>query len=143
MRVDRGMVISAFAQYEHLDELQAAVKANPELEAAIGGDYLVRPDIVIWREGLDENTLQASERVGGEVSLLSPVRSANSSHPRRILHASVSCKWTIRSDRVQNTRTEALNLARNRKGRAPHIVAVTMEPLPGRLASIAVGYRRH
>ena len=56
-----------------------------------------------------------------------------------ILHASVSCKWTIRSDRTQNSRAEALNLLRNRKGRAPHIAVVTAEPLPSRLASIAMG----
>ena len=45
----------------------------------------------------------------------------------------------MRSDRAQNTRTEALNLIRNRKGRLPHIVAVTMEPMPSRLASLALG----
>ena len=56
-----------------------------------------------------------------------------------ILHASVSCKWTIRSDRSQNTRTEALNLLRNRKGHTPHIVAVTAEPLPTRIATLALG----
>ncbi|GAB4419955.1 MAG: hypothetical protein Fur0044_16610 [Anaerolineae bacterium] len=45
----------------------------------------------------------------------------------------------IRSDRSQNTRTEALNLIRNRKGHLPHIVAVTAEPLPTRLAALALG----
>src|SRR5206468_12967837 len=56
-----------------------------------------------------------------------------------ILHASISCKWTIRSDRAQNARSEALNLIRNRKGRTPHIAVVTGEPLPSRLASLALG----
>ena len=42
-----------------------------------------------------------------------------------ILHASVSAKYTMRSDRAQNSRTEALNLIRNRKGHLPHIVVVT------------------
>jgi hypothetical protein len=32
-----------------------------------------------------------------------------------------------------------LNLVRNRKGNLPHIVAVTAEPLPTRLASLALG----
>ncbi len=36
-------------------------------------------------------------------------------------------------------RAEALNLIRNRKGKTPHIVAVTFEPMPSRLASIALG----
>lgn len=44
-----------------------------------------------------------------------------------------------RSDRGQNARTEALNLIRNRKGRLPHVVSVTAEPLPTRLASLALG----
>ena len=68
---------------------------------------------------------------------LTPLRSANSLVP--ILHASVSCKWTIRSDRSQNARTEGLNLVRNRKGPTPHIVVVVGEPLPARIASIAFG----
>ena len=56
-----------------------------------------------------------------------------------VLHASVSAKWTMRSDRAQNSRTEALNLIRNRKGNLPHIMVVTNEPLPSRLASLALG----
>lgn len=45
----------------------------------------------------------------------------------------------MRSDRAQNSRTEALNLIRNRKGNLPHIVVVTGEPAPSRLASLALG----
>ena len=56
-----------------------------------------------------------------------------------IVHAVISCKWTLRSDRAQNARSEALNLIRNRKGRTPHIVVVTGEPMPSRLASLALG----
>ena len=45
----------------------------------------------------------------------------------------------MRSDRAQNSRTEALGLIRNRKGHLPHIVVITGEPLPSRLASLALG----
>ena len=45
----------------------------------------------------------------------------------------------MRSDRAQNARSEALNLMRNRKGPLPHIVVVTGEPTPNRIASIALG----
>ena len=51
----------------------------------------------------------------------------------------MSCKWTIRSDRVQNIRHECLQMIRHRRGRQPHLVTVTAEPLPTRLASIARG----
>ena len=39
----------------------------------------------------------------------------------------------------KNARSEALNLIRNRKGRLPHVVVVTGEPLPSRLSAIALG----
>ena len=68
---------------------------------------------------------------------MADLRKSNGGKP--ILHASVSAKWTMRSDRAQNSRTEALNLIRNRKGHLPHIVVVTGEPLPSRLASLALG----
>lgn len=60
-------------------------------------------------------------------------------NPLPILHASISAKWTMRSDRAQNSRTEALGLIRNRKGHLPHIVVITCEPLPSRLASLSLG----
>ena len=68
---------------------------------------------------------------------MASLRAANGGLP--LLHASISCKWTIRSDRVQNARSEALNLIRNRKGRLPHVMVVTGEPLPSRLSAIALG----
>ena len=73
------------------------------------------------------------------IAYLTPLRERNRPPETLILHASISCKWTIRSDRSQNTRTEALNLIRNRKGHTPHIVAVTAEPMPTRIASLALG----
>ena len=45
----------------------------------------------------------------------------------------------MNSFREQNNQTDPLNLIRNHKGNMPHIVAVTFEPLPNRLASIALG----
>lgn len=69
--------------------------------------------------------------------LMTDIRKSNGGKP--ILHASVSAKYTMRSDRAQNSRTEALNLIRNRKGHLPHIVVVTAEPMPNRLASLALG----
>ncbi len=137
--------IAAFDQYEHLAALDALLKRlknEPALSTALSGDYLITPDIVIGRKPVTDATINSKGTViadGDKVSTLTPLRIANNPPAGRILHASVSCKWTIRSDRAQNTRTEALNLIRNRKGRTPHIMAVTAEPMPTRLSSIAVG----
>ena len=110
---DGSSVLSDFAQYEHLATLMTLSQKYPDLAAAIGYDYMIRPDITI------------SEMT--------------QTHNKPVLIASISAKLTMRSDRAQNSRTEALNMIRNRKGHLPHIVVVTAEPLPGRIASIALG----
>ncbi|MFJ4980503.1 NgoMIV family type II restriction endonuclease [Streptomyces coeruleorubidus] len=45
----------------------------------------------------------------------------------------------MRSDRVQNIRHEFLHMIRHRHGRLPHLVTVTAEPMPSRIAAIARG----
>lgn len=130
--------IAKYEQYSHLVALDDAAKKDPVLAAALGSDYTIVPDIIISREPeLDETINLPRLVVDEEIARLTSLRKLNNS--LQILHASVSCKWTIRSDRAQNARSEALNLIRNRKGRLPHIVVVTAEPLPSRLASIALG----
>jgi hypothetical protein len=113
-QVARGRVIWEFAQYRHLHQIDRALQQSPALRVTIGTDYLIKPDVT----------------VGLVVPLLGSLP---------VLHAAVSCKWTIRSDRVQNVRHEFNQMIRHRRGRQPHLVAVTAEPLPSRLASIARG----
>jgi hypothetical protein len=130
--------IARYEQYAHLTALDRAAKNDPELAAALGSDYTITPDIVIVRETVDDSTINANNfLINEQVTKLASLRKSNQGMP--LLHASISCKWTIRSDRAQNARSEALNLVRNRKGRLPHIVVVTAEPTPSRLASIALG----
>lgn len=136
--VEKGRQISLFDQYAHLDELRILASASRELKTLLGTDYLIKPDIVVTRAAepdseINRFSLLVDEKIANQTAL----RQANGARPT--LHASISCKLTIRSDRVQNTRSEALNLIRNRKGRLPHIVAVTAEPLPSRIAAIALG----
>ena len=129
---------SDFAQYEHLAYLNALTTQNAQLAAALGNDYLVAPDVVVYRDLYEDDEINAVQRiVDTDVSKMADIRKANGGKP--ILHASVSAKFTMRSDRAQNSRTEALNLIRNRKGHLPHIDEVTAEPMPNRLASLALG----
>jgi len=113
--VERKRVISDFAQYFHLAQLDAVIKQDDTgvLSVEVGRDYMIKPDVTVGY----------------------PLQAAAPLH----LHAAVSCKWTIRSDRVQGVRYEGAMLARHRRGRQPHFVLVTAEPLPTRLASIARG----
>ncbi|MBV1925919.1 MAG: hypothetical protein KUG62_02105 [Rhodobacteraceae bacterium] len=136
--VDRNREISEFEQFSHLEDLRLISAHNQELKILLGGDYLIKPDVVVMRAPEPDTGInQLANYVDNSVGTYSPLRSANMALP--FLHASISCKLTIRSDRVQNTRSEALNLIRNRKGALPHIVAVTAEPTPSRIAAIALG----
>lgn len=129
---------SSFAQYEHLEYLNQLTMNDAQLAASIGNDYMVAPDIVIYRETeCDEVINGGTFIIDDTVCQLSDIRKSNGGLP--ILHASISAKWTMRSDRAQNSRTEALGLIRNRKGRLPHIAVVTGEPMPSRIASLALG----
>ena len=136
--VRNRLKIACYEQYAHLVALDRAAKADPELAAALGSDYTITPDIVVVRDTEEDDAINApAYLVDDSITTLASLRKKNGG--LSLLHASISCKWTIRSDRSQNARSEALNLMRNRKGHLPHIVVVTAEPTPSRLASIALG----
>ncbi|WP_280512569.1 NgoMIV family type II restriction endonuclease [Nocardia farcinica] len=113
--IERGKSIVDYAQYGHLRGIEAAIERDPNLRVTLGTDYLIRPDVLVGITGTPTQT------------------------PLPWLHATLACKWTIRSDRVQNIRHENGNMIRHRRGRLPHLMTVTAEPLPTRLASIARG----
>lgn len=110
---DEPRLVTEFVQYAHLRRVDELASNSAELRLALGTDYLIRPDVVVSLPGRDDSL--------------------------PFLHAVISCKWTIRSDRVQNIRHEYNLLVRHRRERLPHLVTVTAEPLPTRLASIVRG----
>lgn len=113
--VTRRGDVSQFAQYAHLGRLQTLFENEPTLKTTVGRDYQVSTDVMVG---------VPSKWAGTESYML---------------HAAVSSKLTIRSDRAQNIRVEFGTLVRNRRGRLPHLVVVTAEPLPSRIISIARG----
>ncbi|MEL4356502.1 MULTISPECIES: NgoMIV family type II restriction endonuclease [unclassified Luteococcus] len=112
--VTRGGTVERFAQYQHLAKLKDLLAAYPDIPMAMGKDYQIKTDVMV---SVPDKTEPGQD----------------------ILHAAVSSKFTIRSDRVQNIRFEFATLLRTRQGRAPHLVVVTGEPLPSRVAAIAQG----
>jgi len=135
--------ITHFDQYRHLAYLSGALEQDKALKTIFGAssDYVIASDIIVARLPVSDEEINRENRVvdaDPRIAAYTRLRKRNNPH-YPILHASISCKWTIRSDRTQNTRTEALNLIRNRKGKLPHIVAVTAEPMPTRIAAIALG----
>ncbi|MEL4544505.1 NgoMIV family type II restriction endonuclease [Luteococcus sp. H138] len=130
--------LAHFEPYTHLDDLANAIKQDRTLESVLGNSYSVSPDVVVTRAPEPDDVINRDALlVDSDAGNMSIIRAANSD--RDIVHAVVSCKWTLRSDRAQNARSEALSVIRNRKGRTPHVVVVTGEPTPSRLASLALG----
>lgn len=133
-----GVSIAHFYQYEHLAQLEKFLKEYPELLSTLGTEYIITPDIIIARSPEQDTAInEKCPLVDKDVARGTPLRRVN--NEKLILHASISCKWTLRSDRSQNARSEALNLIRQRKGHTPHIMVVVAEPLPTRIASLALG----
>ncbi|RLB28827.1 MAG: hypothetical protein DRG87_08515 [Deltaproteobacteria bacterium] len=66
--------IAAFDQYEHLAALDIALKSHKELAAALGGDYIIRPDIVIGRTPLSDSEINEKKGIlgKGKLSRLTP-----------------------------------------------------------------------
>ncbi|MBC7808937.1 MAG: restriction endonuclease [Akkermansiaceae bacterium] len=137
-RQQSSIPLANYEQYKHLSDLQKAVVGNNRLRAILGQGYVIAPDVVVSRDPEDDHTINGSANlIDQTVARRASLRKGYNPDP--ILHASISMKWTIRSDRAQNARSEALNLIRNRKGKLPHVAIVTGEPLPSRIASIALG----
>lgn len=131
--------IAQFEQYAHLSDLSEAAARDKVLAASLGNDYSISPDVVIERHSEPDERINTPRAriIDQGIARRAAIRRVFTERPS--LHASISCKWTIRSDRVQNARSEALNLIRNRKGRSPHIVCVAGEPTPSRLSALALG----
>ena len=45
-----SMKTSSFAQYEHLADLQHLREYNLKLSALLGNDYMIAPDVVVYRD---------------------------------------------------------------------------------------------
>lgn len=88
------------AQYEHLAHLAAMVERDRYLKMAMGNDYIVSPDVIVVRSLVsDDDINMGKEYIDNSVALAADLRERNGGKP--ILHASISAKWTIRSDRAR------------------------------------------
>jgi len=146
----RGTQVESYDQYAHLADINQALRGSEELRALFGRSYGVKPDIIVALKRLHPSEIGGRGRAT-EIARYSPFFSdaeyaRNSQLLRKrsvpeasILKAIVSCKLTLRSDRAQNVRPEANAAMRLRRGRVPAIVAITAEPMIGRLESLALG----
>ena len=93
--------IAQYDQYEHLAALEAAAKANPALAAALGSDYLIKPDVVVIRFPEQDSTINTGGLlVDDSQARHTPLRRANSEN------ANPACQRVVQMDDPQRPCTE-------------------------------------
>ncbi|MFG2997057.1 NgoMIV family type II restriction endonuclease [Streptomyces sp. NPDC048340] len=106
---------------EHLDQIESEVQSaeakRRDLLDLLGEESLLKLDITVSR------------------ATLGPSVAPDSRH----LVAGFSLKWTLRTDRAQDCRSQGAKMASLRRGRMPHFATVTIEPRPAMLALLGRG----
>ncbi|MFE9019113.1 NgoMIV family type II restriction endonuclease [Streptomyces sp. NPDC007808] len=106
----------------HLGKIREQIRLTEsrrrELLNLLGEESLLKLDVTVSRE-LTGDSYETS--------------------PLRHLVAGLSLKWTLRTDRAQDCRSQGAKMAALRRGRMPHFAAVTMEPRPSMLALLGRG----
>ncbi|SEC10503.1 NgoMIV restriction enzyme [Streptomyces sp. 2224.1] len=100
------------------DELHAAEGRRRELLDLLGEESLLKLDITVSREMPNALAPEA---------------------PLPHLVAGLSLKWSLRTDRAQDCRSQGAKMTALRRGRMPHFAAVTVEPRPAMLALLGRG----
>ena len=113
-RVETGSSIAEFARYDHLNSVRQAAATNNQLASVLYDDHSLVPGAFVGRR------LKSSHPASPGSAVLSGV---------------VACKWMIPRDIDER----AVNLLRCPEVPGDRVAVVTAEPLPGRIASIAIG----
>lgn len=100
------------------NEIREANSRRRDLLDLLGEESLLKLDITVSRESSSPSSQQTDL-------------------PHLV--AGFSLKWTLRTDRAQDCRSQGSKLAALRRGRMPHFAAVTMEPRPSMLALLGRG----
>ncbi|MGH9653630.1 MAG: NgoMIV family type II restriction endonuclease [Candidatus Acidiferrales bacterium] len=131
-QITRSFMETSFSRLKTLSWRKRDLKAQDAEIAVLPGD-VIAPDVFVVREREPDEVIDRKQLLVNERgALCSGVRKRQ--NKLRIVHASISCKWTLGSDR-----SEALSLIRSGNGGVPYAAVVTGEPLPSRLASLALG----
>ena len=69
---------SSFAQYEHLEYLMELVKTNSRLMTVLGNDYVVAPDIVVYRGLYEDGEINVDQQyINDDVCKMAALRKKN------------------------------------------------------------------
>ncbi len=134
-----------FDDYKAVTKLVKHLNRDASLRRTIGGDYLITPDLTVAKKlsntigfCADNAHIPAAEVDSQAIKHEQP-RFVRPPLDYKTLHASISCRWTIRFDRSVSCRASPLNLIRSKSGKRPYIAVVTFEPFSWSIGSMAIG----
>ncbi|MBD0741639.1 hypothetical protein BG418_09090 [Streptomyces sp. CBMA152] len=156
LAIEPEQSLEDFEQYAHLKAARdlAADDASLEVDHALqrlASDSDMSVDTRELLQDLQGAMHDLDIRRRSLVDLLwdeSPLRLDVAAHRTLNLHgdaevthlvAGFSLKWSLRTDRLQDPRTQGAKMAAMRRGRMPHFAAVTMEPRPYMLGRLGMG----
>ena len=131
-----------FDQSEHKKHSKRAEGSPdaPPPALAFDDENVLTPDIIVGRKPFtDEKSSCHGMVVAADEQLANPALSRSAHFTNHHLHAIISCKWKVHGNPPHGSYVLPTYRGRNCVGRFPHIVVVTAEPLPTRLAAIALG----
>lgn len=151
--------LESFAQFRHIGVLRnfqaepspGVTKAVKRLRAFAMRSVTTPPRTVTKRDTLFDELDQAlADETAirrqiiddlGEESLLGLDVTASRPQATGLPHleAGFSLKWSLRTDRAQDPRSQGAKMSALRRGRMPHFAAVTMEPRPYMLRILGGG----
>jgi len=83
--IGRSKLITGFDQYAHLKEVDALVRASPQLRISLGMDYLIKPDVTVGLAGVRTGSglppLHAASSMTQDSSAAAVRRSLNRMRP--------------------------------------------------------------
>ena len=134
------MAVDAFGRHTTVADVQRVLVADPRLRIELNHYCVIAPDIIVARRVHHRDLTSLGPELACEERNIQPgTVSHRDAIYNYLLHAVISCHWTVRGPPDERRSVDVLNLFHNRRGSTPHIMAVTFEPLPARLASLALG----
>ena len=121
------------SRYEYGEYIHELMVANEKLSNTANGDYFIVPQFLLYQEPYsDEDLNQAGALVDDFSAKQSELRAKN--NPKAKLYAVSLVKYSL-PYRTQTSRTELLQVLRQKQDRQPYVFLVTAEANPMHLAS--------
>ena len=134
---DAPLALARFAQFKHVAELERLGVEEMSIRSSVLMGLAVDPNVLMVRTPLHDNTIN-ERAVLVELTLARRSWLRERYQPKPLLHAALWCRASMSRDTGGAIRASARTLIHLRRGRAPHLVAVTCEFLPSRIVDVAL-----